>query len=252
MLSGRSRATPDNIVSVDFHRHLPIRTGDLVLDVGCGNGRHTAEICRWDCRAVGVDVSVHELKMAKYLLDHKPAGAEPVGRGDFIAADAEHLPFRDGLFDRIVCTEVLEHIPDDRAGIRELMRVLQPGGLMAVSVPNYLPEIVFWTISWGYWHSPGGHIRKYKPGVMARMLSESGLELYAQRLRHTIQTAYWFIRCTFGIDNPDFIVTRYLQKFVQWHYRRRVRLLEYLEAFANFVFGKDLILYGKKPPHSGA
>jgi ubiquinone/menaquinone biosynthesis C-methylase UbiE len=223
-----------------------------VLDVGCGNGRHTAEICRWGCRAVGVDVSVQELKMAKYVLGRSTSGDEEVGRGDFLAADAENLPFKDGVFDRIVCTEVLEHIQDDRAGIKELVRVLKPGGLMAVSVPNYLPEVLFWTISWGYWHSPGGHIRIYNPGVMAQMLREGGLDLYAQRLRHTIQTVYWFIRCTFGINNQDYFVTRYLQKFVQWHYRRRLRLLEYLEAFANFVFGKDLILYGKKPPSSSA
>jgi ubiquinone/menaquinone biosynthesis C-methylase UbiE len=223
-----------------------------VLDVGCGNGRHTAEVCRWDCCAVGVDVSVQELKIAKYFLAHKRSRREVVGHGDFMAADAEHLPFKDGVFDRIVCTEVLEHIPDDRAGIRELVRVLKPGGLMAVSVPNYLPEVLFWTISWGYWHSPGGHIRIYKPGEMAQMLSEGGLELYAQRLRHAIQTAYWFLRCSFGINNESFFISRYFQKFVQWHYRRRVRLLEYLEAFTNFAIGKDLILYGKKPPCSSA
>jgi ubiquinone/menaquinone biosynthesis C-methylase UbiE len=223
-----------------------------VLDVGCGNGRHTAEVCRWDCRAVGVDVSVQELKVAKYFLDHMRSRRETVGHGDFMAADAEHLPFKDGVFDRIVCTEVLEHIPDDRAGIRELVRVLKPGGLMAVSVPNYLPEVLFWTISWGYWHSPGGHIRIYKPGEMAQMLSEGGLELYAQRLRHGIQTAYWFLRCSFGYHNEDFFIISNFQRFVQWHYRRRVRLLENLEALTNLAFGKDLILYGKKPPCSSA
>ena len=223
-----------------------------MLDVGCGSGRHTTEICRWDCRAVGVDVSVQDLKMAKFVLAHKRWGHEALGYGYFIAADAARLPFKDGVFDRIVCTEVLEHIPDDRAGIRELVRVLKPGGLMAVSVPNYLPELLFWTISWGYWHSPGGHIRIYKPGEMARMLSESGLELYAQRLRHAIQTVYWFSLCSFGIRNENFIISRYFQKFVQWHYWRRLRTLEYLEAFTNFAFGKDLILYGKKPPCSSA
>jgi len=223
-----------------------------VLDVGCGSGRHTAEVCRWNCRSVSVDVSVQELKKARQLLANKRLKREVVGHGDFIAASAEHLPFKDGVFDRIVCTEVLEHIPDDRAGIRELVRVLKPGGLIAVSVPNYLPEVLLWTISWGYWRAPGGHIRIYKPGEMAQMLSEGGLELYAQRLRHAIQTVYWFIRCSFGYHNESFLITRNFQRLVQWHYRRRVRLLEYLEAFTNFAFGKDLILYGKKPPCSSA
>lgn len=219
-----------------------------MLDVGCGTGRHTVEICRWECRAVAVDLSVDDLKTAKVFWAYKRESREALGHADFVAADAERLPFKDAAFDKVVCTEVLEHIPDDRAGIAELVRVLKPGALIAVSVPNYIPEVVFWTISWGYWHSPGGHIRIYKPHQMARMLGESGLELYAERLRHAIQAAYWFIRCTFGIDNEDFPITRYFQKFVQWHYRRRVRLLENLEALANPVLGKDRILYARKPP----
>ncbi len=221
-----------------------------MLDVGCGQGRHTAELCRWDCRAVGVDLDVGELKIAKYVLSYKHWAHEATGYGDFLAVDATRLPFRDATFDRIVCTEVLEHIPDDRAAVRELVRVLKPGGLIAVSVPNYLPELLFWTISWGYWHSPGGHIRIYRPGEMADLLREKGLELYAQRLRHTIQTVYWFLRCAFNIYNEDFFVTRHFQKFVQWHYGRRVRLLEYLEALVNPVLGKDRILYARKPPSS--
>jgi 2-polyprenyl-3-methyl-5-hydroxy-6-metoxy-1,4-benzoquinol methylase len=218
-----------------------------VLDVGCGEGRHTVEICHWDCRAVGVDLSRTDLKVAKLLLGYERRDQGIAGSGDFMAVDAQHLPFNDNAFDKIVCTEVLEHIPDDKAGIRELVRVLKPGGLIAVSVPNFWPEILFWTISWGYWHSPGGHIRFYRPGEMEAALQEGGLEIYARRLRHTIQAVYWFFRCAFGINNEDFVVTRNLQKAMQWHYRTRPRLLEYAEALVNPVFGKDLVFYGRKP-----
>jgi SAM-dependent methyltransferase len=238
---------PDNVVSVDFRRHLPIRPGDLVLDVGCGEGRHTSEICLWDCHAVGVDLSLDDVKVAKYVLSYKRWAHEAIGLGDFMAADAEHLPFEDATFDRIVCTEVLEHIPDDKAAIRELVRVLKPGGLMAVSVPNYLPEVLFWTISWGYWHSPGGHIRIYKPGEMVDALREGGLEVYAERRRHSIQSFYWFLRCAFGVNNENFFITKYLNKVLQVHYWLRLRSLEYVESFVDLVLGKDLILYGRKP-----
>lgn len=199
---------------------------------------------------MGVDLSEADLRLAKRLLGYQERAHEIKGRADFIAVDAQNLPFRDGVFDKIVCTEVLEHIPDDKAGIRELVRVLKPGGLIAVSVPNFWPEIVFWTISWGYWHSPGGHVRFYRPGEMETALTEGGLEIYAQRLRHTIQTMYWFFRCAFGINNENFLITRYLQKLVQWHYRRRLRLLEYMEACVNPVLGKDLVFYGRKPTNS--
>jgi SAM-dependent methyltransferase len=218
-----------------------------VLDVGCGEGRHTSEACHWPCRAVGVDLSLSDLRKAQSLLNYQTMAREIVGRHDLIAVDAQNLPFRNGAFDKIVCTEVLEHIPDDRAGIRELVRVLKPGGLIAISVPNYWPEIVFWTISWGYWHSLGGHIRFYRPGEMEATLTENGLDIYAQRLRHTVQTVYWFFRCAFGIRNENFVFTKSLQKLMQWQYRRRLRLLESLEALANPVLGKDLVFYARKP-----
>lgn len=188
-----------------------------------------------------------DLRKAQSLLAYQTMAHEIVGRPDLIAVDAQNLPFRDGVFDKIVCTEVLEHIPDDKAGIRELARVLKPGGLIAISVPNYWPEIVFWTISWGYWHSLGGHIRFYRPGEMAAALTENGLDIYAQRLRHTVQTVYWFFRCAFGIRNENFVFTKSLQKLMQWQYRRRLRLLESLEALANPVLGKDLVFYARKP-----
>ncbi len=218
-----------------------------MLDVGCGEGRHTSEACHWPCRAVGVDLSMDDLRKAQSLLRYQIAAQEIVGRPDLVAVDAQNLPFCDDVFDKIVCTEVLEHIPDDKAGIRELVRVLKPGGLIAISVPNYWPEIVFWSISWGYWHSLGGHIRFYRPGEMAAALTDNGLDIYAQRLRHTVQTVYWFFRCAFGIRNENFVFTKSLQKLMQWQYRRRLRLLESLEALANPVLGKDLVFYARKP-----
>jgi SAM-dependent methyltransferase len=171
------------------------------------------------------------------------------GHADFVIADAEHLPFRDGAFDKVMCTEVLEHIADDQAGVRELVRVLRPGGDIAVSVPSYWPEVVFWTISWEYWHTPGGHIRIYRLGEMWHILEEHGLRLHLERRRHSFQTLYWFVRCAFGKDNDYFLLTRFLTRVINWyHNRRRVRLLEYIEAVLDLVMGKDTILYGTKPP----
>lgn len=238
---------PDNIVSVDFRRHLPIEKGDLVLDVGCGQGRHTSEICLWDCRIIGTDVNRDDLKVAKYLVSFKLWAHQAVGIGDFAASDAQRLPFKDGVFDKVVCTEVLEHVPDHRAALSELIRVLKPGGLLAVSVPAYIPEALYWRISWDYAHSPGGHVRVFRPGEMERNLLGHGVDVYAQRRRHSVQAFYYLIRCTFGLRNESFIVTRALGKLIQLHHDLRPRPLEYLEAFTDVVFGKDLVFYARKP-----
>ena len=77
--------------------------------------------------------------------------------------DATRLPFADGTFDRVIASEVLEHIPDDGAAFAELARVLRPGGTLAVTVPAWLPERICWALSEEY-HAPfveGGHVRIY-------------------------------------------------------------------------------------------
>jgi len=244
---------PDNIVNVDYRRHFHLQPGDRVLDLGCGSGRHTIEACRWPVRAVGADIGRLDLLKARYMLaDLRRKGIAP-GYADFVLADAQHLPFKDGAFDRVVCTEVLEHIPDDRAGIRELYRVLRPGGDIAVSVPRYWPEKLFWTLSWDYWHTPGGHVRQYKPGVMHRYLEEQGLQVRLTRYRHSFQTVHWFLRCVFGKDRDDFLPIKFATKFINWHHHLRVPVLERLEATLNLVAGKDMILYARKPaPGEGA
>ncbi len=253
---------PDNIVTIDFRRHLPLQLGDWLLDLGSGNGRHTIEACRWPCRVVSVDVDEEELRQARYFL-RVPEGTSPYDRSaqeeqrtpgwaDFILADAQHLPFRDGAFDKVLCTEVLEHIRDDKAGIRELYRVAKPKADVAVSVPRYGPERVFWTISWEYWHTPGGHVRMYRPGEMARYLREQGFELRTTRYRHAFQSVYWFLRCTFGKDNEGRLLSRTMLRFINWYHGTRPALLERIEALANLIIGKDMVLYSRRPTADGA
>jgi ubiquinone/menaquinone biosynthesis C-methylase UbiE len=253
---------PDNIVTIDFRRHLRLEPGDWLLDLGSGNGRHTIEACRWPCRVVSVDVDPDELRKARYFL-RAPRGASPFQRfvrqeregvpgwADFIVADAQHLPFRDGAFDKVMCTEVLEHIPDDTEGIRELYRIAKPGSHVAVSVPHYLPERAFWALSWEYWHTPGGHVRMYRPGEMARYLRKQGFELHTTRYRHAFQSVYWFLRCTFGKDNEGRLLPSIMFRFINWYHEARSPVLERVEALANLIIGKDMILYSRKPAPAG-
>jgi ubiquinone/menaquinone biosynthesis C-methylase UbiE len=250
---------PDNIVTIDFRRHFPLEQGDWVLDLGSGNGRHTIEACSWPCRVISVDVDGEELRKARYHLE-TPPGISPFdlearrlnrrqlpGMADFIVADAEHLPFKDGSFDKVLCTEVLEHIPDDQLGIRELYRVTKTGAPVAISVPRYWPERVFWTLSWDYWHTPGGHVRQYRPGEMQQYLTNQGFHIRAVRYRHAFQSIYWFLRCTFGKNNENKLLPRSMFRFINWYHRSRPRLMERVEATLNLIAGKDMVHYGHKP-----
>ena len=71
-----------------------------------------------------------------------------------VQGDALRLPFADGTFDRVIASEVLEHIPDDAPAMAELARVLRPGGTMAVTVPRCGPEVVNWALSTSTTTSP--------------------------------------------------------------------------------------------------
>ena len=244
---------PDNIVNVDFRRHFLIGRDERVLDLGCGNGRHTLEAARYPVRVVGLDFSRDDLNAARFMYTDLKRKGEAKGHADFILGDAQNLPFKDGAFDKALCTEVFEHIPDDRRGITEFLRVTKPGAPVAVSVPNYYPELAFWTLSWDYWHSPGGHVRRYKPNEMWRILEGTGMDVHFQRNRHSFQAIYWFLRCVFGLPRESYPPVRTFFRFINWHHARRIKLLERIEATANLVVGKDMILYGRKrgrPAHS--
>ena len=89
--------------------------------------------------------------------------------------DALDLPFPDDTFDRVIVSEVLEHIWDDERAIAELVRVLRPGGRIAVTVPTRWPERVSLGAQHHYHDTPGGHVRIYRQHELEQKLERAGL-----------------------------------------------------------------------------
>jgi demethylmenaquinone methyltransferase/2-methoxy-6-polyprenyl-1,4-benzoquinol methylase len=97
---------------------------DRVLDVACGTGLVSAALVeRWGCRVVGLDQSAAMLGRARAGAD--PRLAERIG---FVEGEAESLPFADGEFDHLTFTYLLRYVEDPAATLRELGRVVKPGG----------------------------------------------------------------------------------------------------------------------------
>jgi SAM-dependent methyltransferase len=108
--------------------YLQISPRERVLDCGCGLGwflKVVEEIT--PCRLSGIDSDLPRLRSARRELF--PATG-------LVAGDVTRLPYADATFDKIILSEVLEHLPDDRSGLLEVRRVLKPGGLLAITVPN--------------------------------------------------------------------------------------------------------------------
>ena len=237
----------DPLEAVDLDL-LRLRDGDLVLDMGSGTGRHVLVACQRSCRVVGLDSDLESLALAgRYvnLLDSwgvvKASATLMLGWGD-------QLPFADRSFDRILCTEVLEHIPDDRATIREIMRVLKPGGTVAVSVPDQLSESIFWRLSWQYRNTPWGHVHIYSRWEIASKLKDAGLRLYAVRFRHAFETLYWLARI--GPNDRCWKSRPWVEsfrKFLDARSTRDSKFFRRLGETTNYLFPKSIVFYGRKP-----
>lgn len=238
------------MLTVDYER-LRLRAGDLLLDLGCGFGRHAFEGFRRGARVVACDMSVPELEDVSGLFAAMVAAGEgPAdGMATAVNGDATRLPFPDGTFDRIIASEVMEHIPDDMAALDELTRVLKPGGIIAVTIPAWLPEKICWAINDEY-HAPkavGGHVRIYTEGEMRDKMTEAGLHPTGSHRAHALHSAYWWLKCAVGIDNNDFPLVKAYNKLLVWDIAERPALTRVTEQILNPVLGKSLVVYATKP-----
>jgi SAM-dependent methyltransferase len=163
-----------------------------------------------------------------------------------IDADALAIPFDDGHFDRVIASEVLEHIPHDRAAIEEIARVLRPGGTAAVSVPRRWPERVCWALSTPYHDVAGGHVRIYRGSELRAELAAAGLQFLGQHHRHALHSPYWWLKCATGIDR-DTVLTRGYHRMLVWDMMRHPWPTRTAERLLDPVLGKSLVLYLRKP-----
>ena len=238
------------MLTVDFAR-LDLQPGQLVLDMGAGAGRHAFEVYRRGAHIVALDYSLADLEDVSGLFAAMgTAGEAPAGTSaTTVNGDGTRLPFPDDTFDRIICSEVMEHIPDDSAAARELARVLKPGGTIAVTVPTWLPEKVCWAINDEY-HAPfveGGHVRIFTEASLRRRFRETGLQPGAVHHAHALHTPYWWLKCAVGPTNDTNPLVQAYHRLLVWDIARAPKLTRWTEKLLNPILGKSLVLYSRKP-----
>jgi ubiquinone/menaquinone biosynthesis C-methylase UbiE len=162
---------------------LELTANDRLLDVGCGTGAASRRAATVAAAVVGIDLSYEMLREASRLAD----GQEGVG---FLRADAEALPFADASFSAAICTNSFHHYPDPARAVREIVRVLTPGGRLVLGDP--CADV--WTVRVAdvflRWLEPG-HIGLYRSNEMASFLYGAGLvDVRIRRLFDGAMTIY--------------------------------------------------------------
>lgn len=242
------------MLTVDYTR-LGLEPGARVLDLGCGFGRHAFAAARAGGAVVALDAATTEVRDVRATFAAMVEAGEldaRTCRAGAVQGDALHLPFVDGAFDRVIASEVLEHIPGDGAAMAELARVLRPGGTIAVTVPRCGPEVVNWLLSDAYHDVPGGHIRIYRRSTLLERLAAAGLVPAATHHAHGLHSPYWWLRCLVGTGNEAHPLVAAYHRVLVWDIVRRPKLTRWAERVLDPLIGKSLVVYATKPvpePH---
>lgn len=237
------------MLTIDYDK-LDLQPGMSVLDMGAGAGRHSFEAYRRGARVIALDYSFADLEGVRDLFGAMAAAGEvpPSHQALAVRGDAYQLPFADDTFDRIICSEVLEHLVHDTEAMAELYRVLKPGGRIAVSVPTWLTEKICWALSAEY-HAPlaeGGHVRIYTERLLRERLEAAGFATDVSHREHSLHAPYWWLRCIVSPTNDSHPLVKAYHSFLVWDMMKAPSITRTADRLLNPILGKAVVVYGNK------
>ena len=236
------------MLTVDFDR-LRVGRRTRFIDVGAGGGRHSFEALRRGAEVTAFDLDEVELKsVADMFAAMEEAGeVPPGGSGRVQPGNVLEMPYEDGHFDVVLASEILEHVPEDDAAIAELVRILAPGGTLAVTVPRWLPERVCWALSDAYHANEGGHIRIYRADELEAKLVGAGLVATHKHHAHALHSPYWWLKCAVGPDKNEHPAVAAYHRLLVWDLMKKPAATRIAERVLDPLIGKSVALYFTKP-----
>ena len=236
------------MLTVDFDR-LGIGPGVSVIDVGAGAGRHSFEAYRRGADITAFDMSESDMADVATMFEAMAAEGEapPSATAKAVVGNALELPYDDGTFDVVIASEILEHVPADDAAIAELVRVLKPGGTLAVTVPRWLPERICWLLSDEYHANEGGHVRIYRASDLRAKIAGRGMRFSHTHHAHALHSPFWWLKCAVGVERTSHPLISAYHKLLVWDMMSAPALTRTAEAALDPLIGKSVALYFEKP-----
>ena len=230
------------MLTFDFNR-ININPEGIMLDLGCGEGRHIFGVMEKfpDLKCIGLDPHIESLDKAFEGLKFLESISNT--KTSFLSGSAYSLPFCDDSFDLVVCSEVLEHLYDYKDAIKEINRVLKPGGQFLASVPAEFPEKICWLLSEAYQNQPGGHLRIFKKNELIKEIAEHNFSFESSQRFHSIHSAYWWLRCLFWKSQESNIIIKGYKKILERHILKKPFFLDSIDKFFNPILGKSIAFY---------
>lgn len=164
-------------------KELDPNPDDKILDVGCGDGYYLYLLSNLgNFNLTGIDSDKKALIAANIQVKNKNM--------KLILEDIMSMPFKDESFDKIICSEVLEHLDNDKSALIEMKRVLKKNGVLCITVPhwnfpffwdpvNYVLQRVLKThIKNGFWSGVwANHVRLYRVGELKKVVRAAGFKI---------------------------------------------------------------------------
>jgi SAM-dependent methyltransferase len=234
------------IANVDMAA-MELPPGSALVDVGCATGQLDRLLARAGYDVTGVEPD-------PVLRERFRAEADGVGPGrlDVVEGTAERLPFDDASIRAAVITEVLEHVDDPVASVRQLARVIEPGGTLCVSVPSALTERVYSRLHPRY-PANTTHVRIWQRDDLRRLLEQSGFDVVRWEGRNFQPAVSWVFHSLLRSDS-DHTGTIHQHVWVDyalsavWAGLKLVRLFDPVMALGNRLFPKSWYVYCRRRP----
>lgn len=110
-------------------RYLELKKGEIVCDIACGSGQQSIVMAKQGCKIYGIDMTEKAIETAESISEEYDC--------DFQVGNAEELPYDSNMFNKVVSVCALEHFENDEKALKEINRVLKPGGILVLTVDSF-------------------------------------------------------------------------------------------------------------------